>query len=180
MVADASAMTSKKYFSTVTAELGCQWFDAPVLQTLATGGKAKRLYRVALPAEILEKQRLHVVHDGYMYNLISIVDYMQPLLPAGWEVDPACLTPPTEAPAQTAEPVAEPTLAELPARWPMAKEPARLKRSLLTAGKSEDASQRLAAHTVIEYLNGRAADRNATATALWTLGEPYALVWTEG
>ena len=180
MVANASVNTAKKYFGEVATALDCQWFDAPVLQTLANGVKAKRLYRVALPTQTLEKHKMHVDHEAYKYNLITVVIHVHPLLPAGWEVDPAYLVTPTEAPAQAAEPVTEPTPAALPARWPMVKEPVRLKRSLLTAGRSEDAGQRLAARTVIKYLNARSDDRGAAATALWTLGEAYALIWTEG
>lgn len=168
MVADCSPNTARKYWIDVTQALNCKWFDLPVIQTLANGGIAKRAYRVALPAETLENVGLHVDHEHYKDNLITVVIHVQPLLPEGWTVD-------IPEPSQS-EPAPNETVA-LPGRWAMLRNPQGFKRSLQLAKGSEDPAQRSAYSVAIAYFNGKANDGPALNRALWAMGESYAVNW---
>ena len=167
MVADCSVNTARKYFAEVALTLGCKWFDLPVRQTLANGGTAERAYRVALPADLLENMELHVDHEHYRDNLITVVIYVQSLLPAGWTViipDPPKPPAPVELPA-------------LPGRWAKLRDPQAFKRTLMRAKASEDDMQRNAYRTALDWFNGRTDDNRAILGALWTMGESYAVNW---
>ena len=136
MVADASVNTAKKYWTDVTTVLDMNWFDAPVTHPLATGGINHRALRVALPKTTMEKYRLHVDHERYKYNLISIVIHMQPLLPKGWVIDQTSLGSliSDAPPAPEAQPEAAPEMVlEVAQPQPLTLEaaPSDLKRFLL-------------------------------------------------
>jgi len=167
LAADCSITTARKYFAEVALTLGCKWFDLPVRQTLANGGTADRAFRVALPADLLENIELHVDHEHYRDNLITLVIYVQSLLPAGWTV---IIPDPPKPPALVEVPA-------LPGRWAKLRDPLAFKRTLMRAKDSEDAMQRNAYRAALDWFNGRIDDDRAITGALWALGESYAVNW---
>ena len=168
MVAGCSVNTVRKYFAEVALTLGCKWFDLPVRQTLANGGTADRAFRVALPADLLENMELHADHEHYRDNLITVVIYVQSLLPADWTV---IIPDPPKPPAPVE------LLPALPGRWAKLRNPQAFKRTLMRAKDSEDVMQRNAFRAALDWFNGRIDDDRAITGALWALGESYAVNW---
>jgi len=167
MVAGCSVNTVRKYWVEVTQALNCRWFDLPVRQMLANGGTRDRAYRVALPAETLKNTGSHVDHEHYRDSLITLVIHVRSLLPTGWTVilpDPPLPPSPVETPA-------------LPGRWGRLRNPQAFKRTLMRAKDSQDPAQRNAARTAVAWFNDHLDDDHALASALWAMGESYAVNW---
>ena len=99
MLTEASGVhyrTVDKYWEQMTSSLSLNWFDMPVIQTLATGGKRKTQIRIALPATVVADARLYVTRGRYQNLFIAIARHIQPCIPDGWEVD----LPPTPGPVE--------------------------------------------------------------------------------
>lgn len=124
--AGAAVNTADKYFADVTTALDLNWFDTPVAQKLVSGAACQRTLRVAIPKSVIEKYRLPVNHGHYKYDLISIVIYMQPLLPADWVIDQPSLAPLILEAAPEPQPQPEPAQ-----ELTIETAPADLKRYLL-------------------------------------------------
>ena len=177
MVSDCSVNTVRKYWVDVVKELSCQWFNAPVAQPLNNGAAKIIQMRIALPRTTMEKCKMHEDHGHYKYDLITLVIFVHPLLPHGWEVNLSLMNSPENAPTTHPETSESAPPSPLPGRWAMLRNPQGFKRSLQMAKGSEDPAQRSAYSTAINYFNGKNDDQPALNRALWAMGESHAINW---
>ena len=90
MLASAAGVARKtawERWGEVVQAAGMVWQDMPAIQPLANNARRSVEVRVALPVAAMGKYRLHVVTGHYQKLVISLRNDVQPILPAGWEID---------------------------------------------------------------------------------------------